>query len=150
MVKIASRNGRFFYVSVDDPDLRELMRLLAIGSLKHHEEIRPEHVKELFAEITNDGMVKQPIIVDQKTMIVLDGHHRTTALKNMGITKIPAFLVDYQSEEIMVAAWRRGERVTKEMVIEAALSGKLLPPKTSRHILSKQTMEVNVPLSKLK
>jgi hypothetical protein len=100
-----------------------------------------------------DGILKRPIVVDRSTKIILDGHFRFNALKQLGCSKIPVFFVDYDSPHILVEGWRDGETVTKEDVVRAGLTGKKLPPKTSKHMLSfhisKIAKKVNTPLSDL-
>ena len=93
-----------------------------IEALKEHEEIRPDYLEALKNEILADGILKMPICIDEKTCIILDGHHRLQALKRLGCKKIPCVLVDYQSENISVIPWREGETITKETIIDMALS----------------------------
>jgi len=137
----------------------EKICFIDLEALKEHEEIRPEYLEELKNEILSDGILKMPIAVDRTTYIILDGHHRLHALKKIGCKKIPAILVDYHSTEIEVIPWREGERVTKEMIIDTALSGKRMPPKTSRHMIwvegelkhiSCMELFINIPLDELK
>jgi hypothetical protein len=132
---------------------------IRIEELREHEEIRPNYLEELKNEILSDGMLKMPIAVDRDTYIILDGHHRLHALKKIGCKKIPVILVDYQSPEIEVIPWREGEKITKEMIIDTALTGKRMRPKTSRHmILVEGQLKhiscietiINVPLDELK
>jgi hypothetical protein len=132
---------------------------IRIEELREHEEIRPDYLEELKNEILSDGMLKMPIAVDRSTYIILDGHHRLHALKKIGCKKIPVILVDYQSPEIEVIPWREGEKITKEMIINTALTGKRMRPKTSRHmILVEGQLKhiscietiINVPLDELK
>lgn len=133
--------------------------IIAIEKLKEHEEIRPDYLEELKNQIKSDGILKMAIAVDKDTRVILDGHHRLHALKELGYTKIPVILVDYQSPNIKVLTWREGETVTKEMIIKTALAGKRMPPKTSRHMvvingelkhISAIETVVNIPLEKLK
>ena len=107
-----------------------------IEALREHEEIRPDYLEELKKEIVLDGKLKMPICIDKKTCIILDGHHRLHALKRLGCKRIPVVLVDYQSPEIKVIPWREGETITKEKVIDTALSGKRMPSKTSKHMIA--------------
>jgi len=132
---------------------------IRIEELREHEEIRPDYLEELKNEILSDGMLKMPIAVDKSTCIILDGHHRLHALKKIGCKKIPVILVDYLSPEIEVIPWREGEKITKEMIIDTALTGKRMRPKTSRHmILVEGQLKhiscietfINVPLDELK
>ncbi len=132
---------------------------LEMEALKEHEEIRPDYLEELKNEIISDGILKMPIAVDKNTYIILDGHHRLHALKRIGCKKIPVILVDYQSQEVQVVTWREGENITKEIIIHTALTGKRMPPKTSKHMImvdgelqhiSILETVINIPLEKLK
>jgi septum formation topological specificity factor MinE len=133
--------------------------LIDLEDLKEHEEIRPDYLEELKNEILGDGLLKMPIAVDQKTYIILDGHHRLHALKRIGCKRIPVILFDYQSPEIEVIPHREGEIVTKEMVIQTALEGRRMPPKTSKHMILIEGEQkhisiletvINIPLDELK
>jgi L-serine kinase (ADP) len=132
---------------------------IRIEELREHEEIRPDYLDELKNEILSDGMLKMPIAVDRSTYIILDGHHRLHALKKIGCKKIPVILVDYQSPEIEVIPWREGEKITKKMIIDTALTGKRMAPKTSKHMIrvmgelehiSILETVINIPLDELK
>jgi len=132
---------------------------LKIEELKEHEEIRPDYCEALKNEILTDGILKMPIAIDKNTYIILDGHHRLQALKRIGCTRIPCVLVDYQSPQIKVIPWREGEHITKEIVIETALSGRKMASKTSKHMIllngelkhiSAIEMLINIPLEKLR
>lgn len=133
--------------------------LIDLEALKEHEQIRPDYLEELKNEIVSDGILKMPIAVDKTTYIILDGHHRVHALRRMGCKRIPCILFDYQSPEIQVLPHREGETVTKEMIIEIALTGRRMPPKTSKHMvmiegelkhISILETVINIPLEKLK
>jgi L-serine kinase (ADP) len=132
---------------------------IELEELKEHEEIRPDYLEELKNEILSDGILKMPIAVDKKTYIILDGHHRLHALKKIGCNRIPVILFDYQSPEIKVLPHREGETVTKEMIIQTALAGRRMPPKTSKHMIliegelkhiSVLETVINIPLERLK
>ena len=132
---------------------------IELEELKEHEEIRPDYLEELKNEILSDGILKMPIAVDKKTYIILDGHHRLHALKKIGCKRIPVILFDYQSPEIEVLPHREGESVNKEMIIQTALAGRRMPPKTSKHMIliegelrhiSILETVINIPLEKLK
>lgn len=109
--------------------------IVEIDMLKEHEEIDKERLKRLKNEIISDNMLKKSIAVDKNTNVILDGHHRLRALKELFYKRIPVVFVDYQLPEIQVQAWKKGEIITKDMVINAALNGKKFPPKTSKHMV---------------
>lgn len=130
-----------------------------IEELKEHEEVRPDYLEALKNEIQSDGILKMPICIDKSTCIILDGHHRLHALKRLGCKKIPCVLVDYRSSDIKVTAWREGEMITKEKIIDMAISGRRMPSKTSKHMIaldgewkhvSAIEVTINIPLEKLK
>lgn len=109
--------------------------MLRVSELRAHELTQRERVEELKRSILREGVIRRPILVDERTLIVIDGHHRLQAIKELGFELIPAVLVDYRSDEICVEPWREGCEISKEEVIRAGLTGKPLPPKTSRHFV---------------
>ncbi|GAG02374.1 unnamed protein product, partial [marine sediment metagenome] len=80
----------------------KVFSLVSINKLKSHEAVNKKHLDVLLGEIKKDGVLKHPVVVDRKTNVILDGHHRVTALKKLGIKKIPVYLVDYMNKEIRV------------------------------------------------
>lgn len=117
------------------------LALIDCSRLRPHEETDKLRIEELASEISGEGVLKYPVIVDKASMVILDGHHRATVLAKLGCKFVPAYLVDYYDENIQVSNWSnvKGTEtcmsiVTKESVVSAALTGHLFPPKTSRHI----------------
>lgn len=60
--------------------------------LKQHEQIRKAHLSKLQKQLADDGFISDPIIVDVKTMVILDGHHRFNAIRRLGLSHSPVFL----------------------------------------------------------
>jgi len=112
------------------------IRVVKTSLLRGHERIDPKRLYNLKTEIESDGILKRPIAVDINTKVILDGHHRIEALKLLGCSKIPVLFVDYQSPKIGVRTAENGEEYSKEKVIEAALKGKPLPPKSTWHYVT--------------
>jgi uncharacterized protein (DUF1015 family) len=83
----------------------ETTRLFPIFLLKEHEETYPPRYIELKAELVRDGFQRDPIIIDKKYNIVLDGHHRLNILKSLGYSKIAAFQADYENPKVLVKTW---------------------------------------------
>ncbi len=100
--------------------------------LKPHEKTDSRNLKKIHAEVSKAGAV-YPLLVDKKTLVVLDGHHRLAILKKLEIEKAPVMLVDYFGKDVAVGSWKKGKVVTKEEVIRRGMTGKLFSPKTSRH-----------------
>jgi len=106
--------------------------LLDISNLLSHENIVEKRVASLSARILKDGFIKKAIAVDQSSFVVLDGHHRVEAARAIGLRRIPAIILDYSSEKIVVTP----HSISKEDVIRAALEGRKFPPKTTKHMIS--------------
>jgi len=106
--------------------------LLDISNLLSHENIVERRVASLSARILKDGFIKKAIAVDQSSFVVLDGHHRVEAARAIGLRRIPAIILDYSSEKIVVTP----HSISKEDVIRAALEGRKFPPKTTKHMIS--------------
>jgi hypothetical protein len=124
--------------------------LVPLTVLKPHEQDIPERVEALMRSLVEDGVQIKPILVDSKTLVILDGHHRVEALKRMGARYVAAVIVDYDDDEcIAVGSWREGWNVTKELVRRTGVEGKRLPPRTSRHMPRFEVPEVRVPIERL-
>ncbi len=111
------------------------IRELELALLREHEQIEPERLRQICEEIRREGRLRYPILVDRESFVILDGHHRFRAYKELGFEKIPCVLVDYQSDIVSVRPRRPEFSVSKEEVIRRALCGELYPPKTTQHIL---------------
>jgi len=126
------------------------LSLIDIESLKIHEMINLRHLCDLQKQISKDGCIKVPIIVDKKSLVVLDGHHRLNCCKNLGFKKIPCMLVDYIADpEIRVYSRRKSFEITKKIVVAAGLTGSLFPQKTTRHFVPYKFKNVFIPLTYL-
>ncbi len=117
--------------------------------LKPHEMTIEKCLKNIKSQIRDDGRLYMPVIVDRRSMTILDGHHRYAALTQLGAKLVPALLVDYRCPELEVYPRRVGVPVSKRIVLEYSRRGLLLPPKTTRHVLPVEPREVSVPLRDL-
>lgn len=89
------------------PKIRLEIRLEEVEKLHIHEEVLPDVLHELVEQIRADGCFKHPVIVDSKTLVVLDGTHRVAAAEKLGCRFIPVCLVEYENPHIKVGCWRR-------------------------------------------
>ena len=129
------------------PLFKKQLRLIEIHKLKQHEKINKVNYNELLKKIQTNGYVA-PIVVDKKTFIILDGHHRCAVLKAMAFTTIPVHFVDYQNEIVKVSSWKKNEDLTKDEVVTMGMSKNLFPPKTSKHLF-KHKKEIKIPLTEI-
>lgn len=113
-----------------------MVTLIKLDALKPHESTEQRHLNALIEEIRSEGVLKLSIAVDVHTKVILDGHHRVCALKELNCTKIPVTFVDYQLPEIEVTTWKDDKTLSKSAIITAGLGTEKLPPRTSKHIVN--------------
>ena len=126
--------------------------LVETVSLRGHEEVIPDNLETRTSKLLSKGFYK-PIIVDRGSMVILDGHHKWTAAKSLGLARVPVIMVDYLIDESgLVDVWPDcgKESVTKTEVLEMGVAGDVFPPKTSRHTLPFKIPSIRIPLSELK
>ena len=89
------------------PKIKLEIRLEKVKSLRVHEEVIPDVLRKITEDIRTDGYFKHPVIVDSKTLVVLDGIHRVAAAENLRCRFIPVCLVEYDNPHIKVGYWCR-------------------------------------------
>ncbi|MEP3299090.1 MAG: ParB N-terminal domain-containing protein [Pseudoruegeria sp.] len=111
------------------------IELYDVSKIRPHEEIDLNYAIELAKKIATSWVFTTPVIVDRKHGILLDGHHRLHAMRNiLKAARIPAVVIDYDDIEVaQVGSWRENVCVKKQDVINAGLNGPLMPKKTSKH-----------------
>lgn len=124
--------------------------LIAPALLRPHEDIDTERLERLIAEINNAGTFYPPVLVDRRSQVILDGHHRWRASTRLALAVLPCYVVDYFGDPTIRVISRRPDiAVTKQSVIDMALSGKTYPRKTTRHAYDLPEWIEPVPLSRL-
>ena len=123
------------------------IKKIRLEDLVPHEQFRKKHKAELHVQIKKDKVLMRPIVVHDigrhragKYMII-DGHHRTQVLKKMGLTYVPAHVLNYFQSHIVVRSWKGNRVWDKEKIIRSALKGKLLKPKSTKHVFVKHGKE---------
>ena len=89
------------------PKIRLEIKLEKVENVYIHEEVMPSTLRKLMEDLRADDLFKHPVIVDSKTLVVLDGMHRVAATKNLGYRFIPVCLVEYENPHIKVGCWFR-------------------------------------------
>jgi hypothetical protein len=126
---------------------KQVVTFVPIGELKPHEDLKVGKLKHFtrFASRIRHTLKTKPLWVDRRTKVILDGHHRFTVFKSLGLKKVPCILVDYLDDNsIKVEPRRPGIEVTKQLVLRMGLSGKTFPPKTTKHTFKHEAPVVMV------
>lgn len=126
------------------------IQIIPIKKLKPHEKTNRINLKKIKCRLCEEGQLINPVIVDRDNLIILDGHHRVSALAELGYKKIAAYLVDYSSERIKVLPRRSNIKISKEIIIKKAQAGEVFPYKTSKHLIPNRPKNINTPLYSLK
>lgn len=144
------------------------IKKIKLVDLIPHEQFREDHRAELAEMIKNDRVLKRPITVydlgsyKPGKYMIIDGHHRTQALKSLGFAYVPANVIDYFDKRIIVRSWGVDMVWDKKEIVLSALEGKLLKPKATKHVIVRYKKEspfqdndyveplINYPLDELK
>ncbi len=122
MARTTKQHSSEFIIRHEKLDLH--IYLASLDKLLLHEETIPYRTAELRREFLHDEMVKDPVIIDTESSVVLDGMHRVAALRELDCVCIPVCAVDYQNPNIGVGAWYR------------AMSGKSNPDQIKAALLA--------------
>lgn len=88
-------------------EVRGRLQLIDIRSLQLYELPHGARVTEIEQSLRDSGVLDHPVIVDPELSLLIDGHHRVQAFERLGLGFIPAFTVDYLSDEVNVRGWSR-------------------------------------------
>jgi ParB-like nuclease domain. len=98
---------------IKTPSITLKITVAEANSLHIHEEVIPDLLSQLAEKIRSDGVLRDPVIVDEKTLILLDGVHRVAAVRHLGLKYIPVCLVDYDNPNIKIYTWSRVVKLKK-------------------------------------
>lgn len=117
--------------------------MINVDELKPHEEVMQSVVELLANEVHSERRIRDPLMVDRKDHVILDGMHRFSSLRLLNCRFVPCCLIDYDSPQIRVGSWfrlfnvERLETLAEQLLSEAQLkysrnfidigSGKLNP-----------------------
>ena len=133
-----------YFIDVS-PEIIINIQEIDIDILRCHEEVVEERLNSFINYLkTLDGDVLiSSLIVCNESMIIIDGHHRYHALKYFGLKKIPVTFIKYNTLEIKAYF---DDRILKNDIIEIVNSGKLLPPKSSKHVVWDENKKLFQPI----
>ena len=99
-----------------------------------HEKVSNRGINQLNNYIGNihHDIILPSILICNKTNVIIDGHHRYNALKELGHNKIPVTKVNYKSKKIKTS---KKNDICKKLIIKKAVSKELFKPKSTRHLI---------------
>ena len=119
--------------SIDfENDLIKDVKMIDIDLLNPHEKIIEEKKISLvkFIKSYESYYIISSIVCCHETLLVIDGHHRYFALKDLGFKKVPVTLIDYKSDSIRTGIMNP---LDKKFIVDVGKSSTLLEPKSTEH-----------------
>ena len=122
-----------FSIKIDNSIIKEVTEI-DIDLVFPHEKVivNKKEILKNNLKYKDDYVIISSIIICMETHMIIDGHHRYFALKELGIEKIPVTLINYFSEKIKTDD---NNSFSKNEIIENAKKGKLYEPKSTKHLI---------------
>jgi len=142
-----SKSYYFMYFIQFDSKIIKSLKTVKFDILKCHEEVIIDRKLSLvnYLKSLQPDIIVPSLIVCEKTNTIIDGHHRFHALKSLELESVPVTFINYETKYIKAYF---DDRISKEQIIGASLEGRLLPPKSSKHIIyddyTKKWFPINV------
>lgn len=86
-------------------DIIGKLQVIPTDKLRPHEEILTYNFQRLREAMLNMGRLVDPIIVESKNFVVIDGNHRRKVLETIKCPNAACQVVDYDSPSIQVGSW---------------------------------------------
>jgi hypothetical protein len=122
-----------FSIKIDD-NIIEGISEVNIESIIPHEKVLVDK-KDILKEnlkYKDDCLIISTILICSQSNIIIDGHHRYTALKELGYKKAPVTLVNYFSDKIIT---NESNSFSKNKIISNSKEGILYEPKSTKHLI---------------
>ncbi|KLU15849.1 hypothetical protein AFK69_03020 [Xenorhabdus sp. GDc328] len=129
--------------------MRTDVKLVSIKDLYPHEETDPINFAVLLDKINQEGQWRIPLIIDRDTGIIMDGHHRYNVAAILGFSVVPCYEMSYLSEKVIILDWKTGAPFCYKRIIDYVKSGRVFPPKTTRHYFTEIFDAVRINLNEL-
>jgi hypothetical protein len=124
------------------------IRMVPVDRLRPIEGHSRKRVRWLAEKITRENVWTRPLCVEERHLLVLDGMHRLHAARELGLAVVPCALYDYADVEVW--SLRDNHVVTRERVVEGAISGNIYPYKTAKHRFPGTLEPLSVPVDALR
>ena len=118
-----------------DTDIIKAVELMDINLLNPHEKIIKKKKTKLtkFIKSFDEYYIISSILCCHKSHVIIDGHHRYFALKELGFKNVPVTKVDYSSD--LISTGVDGNGIPKDQIIEKGVSNDLFEPKSTQHLI---------------
>ncbi|MEY0935241.1 ParB N-terminal domain-containing protein [Providencia rettgeri] len=123
------------------------LELVNIEKIQITEEHIPERVEWLVEKIKSEALWRVPLLLEENSYAIMDGHHRFEVAKRLGLKRIPSVMLSYNSPSVKVVSWRDDFEINKKIVQDYIKQKKIFPHKTTKHIVDPYPNEISIPIS---
>jgi histidinol-phosphate/aromatic aminotransferase/cobyric acid decarboxylase-like protein len=124
-----------FYYKFNNCIIETLIKEVNIDDLKIHEEYNVKVYSKLYDYFIHSKKILPTIIVDIRTNVIIDGHHRYRLFKSLNYKTILVTYIDYIKYNSIIPN-PDNINITKENVIKTGISENTFKPKTTKHMLN--------------
>jgi hypothetical protein len=114
------------------PFLPPQIEIISSEILVPSEDIDLDRVRWVAKKILSDDAWLVPIDIEETSCVVMDGHHRLYAAELLSISRVPVMRWSYS--DVTATGWDNAEPLDPDRIIACALSRRILPAKSIRHL----------------
>ncbi|NSY39542.1 ParB N-terminal domain-containing protein [Leisingera sp. ANG59] len=126
------------------------IELFPLEQIRPTEEHAPAHAEALRQDMEITGLWTHPLLVDQAQFALMDGHHRYHAARQLQLICVPVILLSYDDPMVELQSWRPGDSYRPQDIWDLCATGRLLPMKSTRHVIHAQLPFSRIPLARLR
>lgn len=122
-----------FSIKLDNDIVKEIKEV-SIDDILPHEKviIDKKEVLKSSLKYKDEYIIISTILICSQSNMIIDGHHRYTALKELGYDKVPVTIVNYFSDKIITD---ENDTFSKKEIINRSKTGDLFEPKSTKHLV---------------
>lgn len=122
-----------FSIKLDNDIVKEIKEV-SIDDILPHEKviIDKKEVLKSSLKYKDEYIIISTILICSQSNMIIDGHHRYTALKELGYDKVPVTIVNYFSDKIITD---ENDAFSKKEIIYRSKTGDLFEPKSTKHLV---------------
>ena len=117
-----------------DKDIIIGIEEVTVDSLVPHEKVLivKKEILKSNLKYKDQHLIISTILICSESSLIIDGHHRYIALKELGYDKVPVTLINYFSDKIITD---ENDTFSKNEIISNSKKNILLEPKSTRHLI---------------
>ena len=125
------------------------INLIPLSSISETEEHDPSKAAILAKSIESKGVWTLPVVLEEESLAIMDGHHRFNAAKKLNFQRIPCVLLAYDSGSVSLKSWRPSWKPCISDVLKKIKRKQKFPYKTTRHLFDPPIQETSIIISLL-